>query len=84
MIDHGALAVELYEAERSTMPIGFLTERYPGLEWHDARKIARATDALRRREGDRLRPLPCARRPEEDDSHEELPAFSGVFPTNPS
>ncbi|MDW3178415.1 MAG: hypothetical protein R8J94_13570 [Acidimicrobiia bacterium] len=52
MIDHSALAVELYEAERSTVPIRFLTERYPGLEWHDARKIARATDALRRSEGE--------------------------------
>ncbi len=48
MMDHGALAVELYEAERSTAPIQFLTERYPDLDWNDARKIARATDALRR------------------------------------
>lgn len=52
MIDHDRLAQSLYEAERSAIPVPFLTEDHPGLDWDDARRIARATDALRRSEGE--------------------------------
>ncbi len=48
------LARELLEAERRSTPVVLLTDRYSDLSWDDARAIARATDGLRRAEGDRV------------------------------
>ena len=52
MIDHRALADELYDAGKAVRPVELLTTRYPKLTWDDARAIARATDTLRAAAGD--------------------------------
>ncbi len=52
MIDAEAVAAELFDAARSATPIPLLTERFPDMDWDDARRIARATDQLRLAAGD--------------------------------
>lgn len=52
MIDVGEIAVELLAAARAGVPVKLITERYPELDWPTARAIARATDELRRVDGE--------------------------------
>ncbi len=54
MIDANAIAEELFTAARERRPVELLTDRFPFLDWDDARRIARATDALRVAAGDQL------------------------------
>lgn len=46
------LAGELYRAVKTAEPVELLTKRLVGLNWDDARQVARATDALRREAGE--------------------------------
>ncbi|RMH87175.1 MAG: hypothetical protein D6683_00425 [Actinomyces sp.] len=50
--DPDAVAAELAEAERIRRGVALLTERWPDLTFADARRVARARDALRRAAGD--------------------------------
>ena len=52
MIDTVGLAEELIEAQRSRVPVPFLTSRFPNLDWDTARQVARATDQIRLDAGD--------------------------------
>ncbi len=51
MFDPEALGLELFEAAQTAAPVPLLTERFPELSWEQARAVARATDAIRRRNG---------------------------------
>ena len=52
MIDHHALARELYDAEQNAHPVELITQRHPDLTWDDARAIAHSTDDIRRSAGE--------------------------------
>ncbi len=54
MIDVDALAAQLFDAEETATPIPFPSETHPEIDWDTARRIARANDALRRHNDDRL------------------------------
>ncbi len=54
MSEIDTLARRLLEAEATAVPIPFLSEMDPSLDWETARSIARANDALRRRNGEQL------------------------------
>ncbi|NNE96150.1 MAG: 2-oxopent-4-enoate hydratase [Acidimicrobiales bacterium] len=52
LMDHAELAAELFDAQRRRAGVELLSARFPDLDWEDARRIARATDDLRRADGE--------------------------------